>query len=68
LVSVHRKPSTSYVVLSEGGRRGFVAAVQEISPAPKPRLLDRVRAALFVGRRGFDPHNFGMQPTAFGRG
>ncbi len=37
-----------YVVLSEGSRRGSVSGVHENSPAgpPKPRLLDRVRAAL----------------------
>ena len=41
-------PSVSYAVLSCGRRRGSFAAVHETSPAepPKPRLLDRVRAAL----------------------
>lgn len=48
MVSVQSTRSTSYAVLAEGGWRGSVAAVHETSPAepPKPRLLDRVRAAL----------------------
>ncbi|MBI4594662.1 MAG: hypothetical protein HY728_10655, partial [Candidatus Rokubacteria bacterium] len=39
-----------YAVLSEGRRHGFVSAVHETSQAgpPKPRLLDRVRAALRI--------------------
>ena len=48
MVSVHRNSPFSYEVRSEGSRRGFVSAIHETSPAgpPKPRLLDRVRAAL----------------------
>ncbi len=48
--SVHRNPPFSYVVLSEGTRRGSVFTVRESSAAgpPKPRLLDRVRAALRI--------------------
>jgi len=48
MVSVHGNPPLLYAVLSEGSRPGLVSAVQETSPAgpPKPRLLDRVRAAL----------------------
>ena len=47
MVSSHSNPSTSYIALSAGGWRGS-AAVHETSAAgpPKPRLLDRVRAAL----------------------
>ena len=47
MISVHTYPSTP-CVLSNGSRRASVAAVLETSPAepPKPRLLDRVRAAL----------------------
>ena len=46
MVSIHRHPPTSYVVLSQGSGRGFT--VHETSPVelPKPRLLDRVRAAV----------------------
>ena len=48
MVSIHSNRSASYSVLSEGGRCGSMRAVRETSPAgpPKPRLLDRVRAAL----------------------
>ncbi len=50
MVSLHRNLPLLYSVLSEGNRRGSVFAVHETSPAgpPKPRLLDRVRAALRV--------------------
>ena len=41
-------PSVSYLVTSCGSRRGAASAVHEARPpeGPKPRLLDRVRAAL----------------------
>ena len=41
-------PSVSYLVTSCGSRRGAASAVHEARPPerPKPRLLDRVRAAL----------------------
>jgi len=50
MLSVHSNPSSSYVALSEGGWRGSAAAVHETRPAgpTKPRLLDRVRAALRI--------------------
>lgn len=51
MVSAYENPSLLYATLSEeGSRRGFVFAVHEASPAgpPKPRLLDRVRAALRI--------------------
>lgn len=49
-VSVQRTPTLSYVVLPEGTRRGSVFAVHETGAPvpPKPRLLDRVRAALRI--------------------
>ncbi len=41
-------PSVSYAMISCGSRNGGPSAVHEAGPAeaPKPRLLDRVRAAL----------------------
>ena len=50
MVSAYENPPLLYATLSEGSRRGFVFAVHEASPAgpPKPRLLDRVRAALRI--------------------
>ena len=41
-------PSVSYLVTSCGSQRGAASAVHEARPpeGPKPRLLDRVRAAL----------------------
>ena len=50
MASVHRSPPFSYVALSEGAPRGSVFTVHESSPTdpPKPRLLDRVRAALRI--------------------
>ena len=50
MVSVQRTPTLSYVVLPEGTRRGSVFAVHETGAPvpPKPRLLDRVRAALRI--------------------
>jgi len=50
MVGVHESPPFSYVVLAEGTRRGSVFTVQETcAPGPpKPRLLDRVRAALRI--------------------
>ena len=49
MVSSQSNPSTSYIALSEGVWRGSTA-VHEASAAgpPKPRLLDRVRAALRI--------------------
>ncbi len=50
MVGAHRNPPSSYAVLPEGTRRGSVFTVHE-TPAPgppKPRLLDRVRAALRI--------------------
>jgi hypothetical protein len=48
MVSVQRTPRLSHVVLPEGTRRGSVFAVHETGAPvpPKPRLLERVRAAL----------------------
>ncbi len=48
MVSVHENPPHRYTVLPEGSRRTLVSAGHEITPAgpPKPRLLDRIRAAL----------------------
>ena len=42
------RPSLSYAVIACGGRPGHALAFHEAGPAepPKPRLLDRVRAAL----------------------
>jgi hypothetical protein len=50
MVSVQRTPTLSYVVLPEGTRRGSVFTVHETSAPvpPKPRLLERVRAALRI--------------------
>ena len=50
MVSVQRSPTLSYVVLPEGTRRGSVFTVHETGAPvpPKPRLLDRVRAALRI--------------------
>jgi hypothetical protein len=47
--SVQTTPTLSYVVLPEG-TRGFVFTVHEtgVPGPPKPRLLDRVRAALRI--------------------
>ena len=48
MIGAHTNPPLLYKARSEGrGRRGFVAVVRETSPAgpPRPRLLDRVRAA-----------------------
>ena len=47
-VSVNRNSTSPYARLSEGSRRCSTLAVHETSPAepPKPRLLDRIRAAL----------------------
>src|SRR6266571_5324390 len=48
MVSVHENPPHRYTVLPEGSRRSLVSAGHETTPAgpPKPRLLDRIRAAL----------------------
>jgi hypothetical protein len=48
MVSVNRNPPSSYARLSEGNRHCSTLAVHETSPVepPKPRLLDRVRAAV----------------------
>ena len=48
MVSVHENPPHRYTVLPEASRRTLVSAGHETSPAgpPKPRLLDRIRAAL----------------------
>ncbi len=48
MVSVHENPPHRYTVLPEGSRRTLVSAGHETTPAgpPKPRLLDRIRAAL----------------------
>ena len=50
MVSVQRNPMLSYVVLPESTRRGSVFTVHETGAPvpPKPRLLDRVRAALRI--------------------
>src|SRR5712691_7371004 len=50
MLSVNSNPSSSYVALSEGGWSGSAAAVHESRPTDpaKPRLLDRVRAALRI--------------------
>ena len=50
MVIVNRDSALSYVVLSEGPPRNSVFAVHESRPAgpPKPRLLDRVRAAIRI--------------------
>src|SRR5882724_7637324 len=50
MVSVHGNPPFFYVVLAGGTRRGSVFTVHETrAPGPpKPRLLDRVRAALRI--------------------
>jgi len=50
MVSVQRTPTLSYGVLPEGTRRGSVFIVHETGAPgpPKPRLLDRVRAALRI--------------------
>jgi integrase len=50
MVSVQRSPTVSYVVLPEGTRRGSVLTVREPGAPvpPKPRLLERVRAALRI--------------------
>ena len=50
MVSVQKNPTLSYVVLPEGTRRGSVFTVHETGAPvlPKPRLLDRVRAALRI--------------------
>ena len=49
MIIVHGHPLTTYVALPAGGWRGLLA-VHESSLAgpPKPRLLDRVRAALRI--------------------
>src|SRR6266545_240062 len=48
MVSVHENPPHRYTVLPEGSRRSLVSAGHESTPAgpSKPRLLDRIRAAL----------------------
>ena len=50
MVSAQRNPTLSYLVLPEGTRRGSVFTVHETGAPgpPKPRLLDRVRAALRI--------------------
>ena len=50
MVSVQRTPTLSYVVLPEGTRHGSVFTVHETGAPvpPKPRLLERVRAALRI--------------------
>ena len=50
MASAHETPPLLYATLSEGRRRSVVSAVHETSPAgpSKPRLLDRVRAALRI--------------------
>ncbi len=50
MVSVHGNPPFFYVVLAGGTRRGSLSTVHETrAPGPpKPRLLDRVRAALRI--------------------
>jgi integron integrase len=48
IVSIARRPAFAYARLSEGYRRRSTLSVHETSPAEpaKPRLLDRMRAAL----------------------
>ena len=48
MVSRHENPPRVYTVPREGSRRSVLSAVHEVSPAgpPKPRLLDRARAAI----------------------
>jgi hypothetical protein len=48
MVSVNRNPAFLYARLSESSRHCLMLAVHETSPVepPRPRLLDRVRAAL----------------------
>jgi hypothetical protein len=50
MISVRGNPPFSYVVLADDSRRGSVFTVHETcAPGPsKPRLLDRVRAALRI--------------------
>ena len=49
MVSVQRTPTSSYVVLPEGTRRSVFTVHETGAPVPpKPRLLDRVRAALRI--------------------